>query len=259
MPLEIKGLLCTLSAIAAARFLFSAEPQQNAAKNSQLQPFAVVELFTSEGCSSCPPAEQYLNDLVAEARAKNLSIYPLAFHVDYWNYLGWQDVDSDRRYSERQREYARHAGAERIYTPQMIVNGEVAFVGSNRQQGEAAVALALRRPAEVGLQLQLRRNANEDSVVVIFAVAPERRQCVLHVAVVERGIRREIRGGENKGRVLQHDNVVRVFVTVAAQDLARGRLALPLPSGIDLEHAALIAYVQDTQTSRILGAASIDF
>src|SRR5262245_48953789 len=103
--------------------------------------FAVVELFTSEGCSSCPPADRLLADL-----AKRPGVYALEFHVDYWNSLGWRDPYSAAAYSDRQRMYG-----DDIYTPQMVVNGTNLFVGSNRARAEAAIAAGLSAPPKVGL------------------------------------------------------------------------------------------------------------
>ena len=99
------------------------------------EPFAVVELFTSEGCSSCPPAEALLNQIHPRAAKSGQRIYTLAFHVDYWDRLGWKDPFSEAAYSQRQNSYANGFGEDRIYTPQMIVNGRGGFVGSDA--GEA--------------------------------------------------------------------------------------------------------------------------
>jgi hypothetical protein len=258
-PFKVYGLYFIMGGIGAGHmFQFSAS-EQFANFENESTPFAVVELFTSEGCSSCPPAEKYLNDLVAEAREQNRKIYPLAFHVDYWNNLGWKDEFSDSRFSERQRDYARSAGSGQVYTPQMIVNGEVAFVGSNRKQGEAAITKALQRPAEYTLQLQAGRDAKTGKVTVAFQISPVRPQGVLHVALAERGLRREIRGGENSGRVLYHDNVVRAFETVELKNATRGEVVLPVPHNLAFGNSSVMAYVQDRKNGRILGAANIDF
>ena len=93
------------------------------------EPFAVLELFTSEGCSSCPPADRLLSEMVQQARSSNPRIIPLEFHVDYWNYLGWVDPFSERRFSQRQREYGQAFQSSTVYTPQVIVNGKEEFGG----------------------------------------------------------------------------------------------------------------------------------
>src|SRR5579872_5297720 len=97
----------------------------------------VIELFTSQGCSSCPAADKNLAELIEEAEKKGLPVYGLSFHVDYWNYIGWKDPYSRSEYTARQREYSSFLNSETVYTPQMIVNGEVEFVGSDKKAAEA--------------------------------------------------------------------------------------------------------------------------
>lgn len=221
------------------------------------EPVAVVELFTSEGCSSCPPAEAYLNDLVAQARSSKKKIFPLAFHVDYWNHLGWKDEFSDARFSRRQREYASSRVTDGVYTPQMIVNGEAAFVGSNRQQGGWAIAKALQQPAEVGIVLRADYDTAAAIIKMVFEIAPAQPGGVLHLALVEGGIRREIRSGENRGRILLHENVVRALKTVSLKKSVSGHAEFSVHPGLVADNAAVIAYVQDRETHRILGATSV--
>src|SRR5690349_4207594 len=112
------------------------------------QGFAVVELFTSEGCSSCPPADKLLAEL-----AHKPGVYALEFHVDYWNSLGWRDPYSAAAYSNRQRDYG-----DEVYTPQMVVNGTNVFVGSNRQSAEAAITSALAAAPRVSLTAKVDAN-----------------------------------------------------------------------------------------------------
>src|ERR1700761_4076788 len=102
----------------------------------------VVELFTSQGCSSCPPADAFLTDLARQRR----DILPLAFHVTYWDYLGWKDLYSLDAATARQRDYARHLGEDGVYTPQMVVDGAKGFVGSSRAEGLSAIASAAHKP-----------------------------------------------------------------------------------------------------------------
>jgi len=110
-------------------------------------PVAVIELFTSQGCSSCPPADKLLTETVNRAKAGQQSVYALSFHVDYWNRLGWSDPYSDARYSARQRQYARQLNTATIYTPQAVINGRQEFVGSNRTRLNTLLADALKHPA----------------------------------------------------------------------------------------------------------------
>ncbi len=210
-------------------------------------PVAVVELFTSEGCSSCPPADQLLVDLAERGDA---GLLVLAFHVDYWNRLGWRDPFSDAAYSQRQRAYARSFASGRVYTPQMIVNGRREFVGSRRREAEAAVRQALEQPASAGITL--RPSMIGDVVSVEYAVDGAPSGAVLHLALVQRRAEQAIPRGENKGRTLRHANVVRAFETVLAD---AGTQTLTLPRGLQPNEAAIIAYVQHPETMHIAGAA----
>lgn len=217
------------------------------------RPFALVELFTSEGCSSCPPADKLLGEIVAKARTNHERVYPLAFHVDYWNYLGWRDPFSDAAYSRRQEDYAGAVNPHRAYTPQVIVNGREIFVGNDGGRIQQSIDKALAQPASVAVSLSIR-----DGDVVEYEVTGNTRGAVLHLAVVERDLVNKIPRGENAGRTLHHDNVVRAFHTVALSDASTGRIAIALPRSANREHASVIGYVQDAKSRAILGASGID-
>jgi hypothetical protein len=199
--------------------------------------FAVVELFTSEGCSSCPPADRVLADL-----ASRPGVYALEFHVDYWNSLGWRDPWSAAAYSDRQRRYADALGEEQVYTPQMIVNGTNAFVGSNRARAEAAIAGAA--PARV--PLTIARTGQGLRYEAAAAPAGAR----LCVAVVDAPRTTKVPRGENAGRTLTHARIVRGFT-----DLVLSRAgSLPLPAAVP-PGGAVVAFVQEKGSGAILGAA----
>lgn len=214
---------------------------------------AVVELFTSEGCSSCPPADEVLADLATSDRP----VYALAFHVDYWDDLGWPDRFASHDNTMRQRAYARAFGAGGVYTPQMIVGGTEQFTGSDRGRAAAAVAHALAHPADV--QLVLRPRASGPEVVTVDFDAPDAPQgSVLNLAVVEHSVSTSVRAGENAGKTLHHANVVRVFVTAPFRAPA-GSAVLQIPPSLARDDAELIAYLQQPSSERggmpILGAA----
>ncbi len=216
-------------------------------------PFALVELFTSEGCSSCPPADRVLARLTEEARSQNLPLYTLSFHVDYWNYLGWADPYSDSAFSDRQRTYTRILGT-RTYTPQMIVNGAQVFVGSDEIKARSSIQAALQLPAKATVELS-NLMLSEQVLQLDFQVTGMPENAVLQVAVVERGLSQAIPRGENKGRTLSHEQVVRVFHT---ETLPEGRLRLGLPDDLNHQKASVIAFVQDRETMRIWGASMLD-
>lgn len=214
---------------------------------SAAEPIAVVELFTSEGCSSCPPADRLLIDLAGREDAR---LFPLAFHVDYWNRLGWTDPFSNEAYSARQRAYARAVGSGRVYTPQMIVNGATEFVGSRRAQAERALQQALREDAST--TVALTASVKDRDVDVSYAVTDAPEGAVLHLALVQRQAEQDIPRGENAGRTLAHANVVRAFETVAT---GTGTQTLSLPRGLRAENTLVIGYAQVLPTMEIVGAS----
>lgn len=209
---------------------------------------AVVELFTSEGCSSCPPAERLLADVAANAARTGRPIYALEFHVDYWNSLGWHDPFSAAAYSDRQRAYSAALGEEQVYTPQMIVNGTNAFVGSNRARADAAIAAALKGAARVDLSIALAG----DRLTFRAPAAPVGAR--LCVAVVAPRLVVKVARGENAGRTLAHSQVVRAFATRELDAQGSGSLQLPgaVPRG-----GEVIAFVQIGESGEVLGATSL--
>ena len=200
---------------------------------------AVVELFTSEGCSSCPPADAVLAEL---ARDGARPVYALAFHVDYWDELGWPDRFASAGNTARQRVYARAFAARGLYTPQMVVGGTEEFTGSDRGHAQEAVARALAHPAAVRLSLQPRRSAG-DGVTVDYSAPGAPADSLLSVAIVEHSASTSVRAGENAGRMLHHANVVRAFVS-GPLTAATGSTVVRVPTSLRREDAEVMAYVQ---------------
>lgn len=167
----------------------------------------IVELFTSEGCSSCPPADKLLSELIDSNGA---NIAPLSEHVTYWNYIGWKDPYSSSAFDSRQYKYVSRLGLSSAYTPQVIVNGIEQTVGSDRNSVTEAIGKALRAPPlELPLSTSLK-SATVISVTVHTAAVSERTGEIILV-VTESGITSKVRAGENFGHVLKHDAVVRAY------------------------------------------------
>jgi hypothetical protein len=185
------------------------------------------------------------------------NVYALAFHVDYWDDLGWPDRFASPDNTARQRAYARAFGATGLYTPQMIVGGTEQFTGSDRAHADAAVGRALVQPATVELSVHLRP-AGADGVRVDYEAPGAPSGCVFNAAVVERSASTSVAAGENAGRTLHHANIVRAFRGVALSS-ASGAVVVPLPPSLPPEGAEVIAYVQRSATDGgampVLGAA----
>lgn len=214
-------------------------------------PLAVLELFTSQGCSSCPPADALLQELDARAAAGD-PIIALSYHVDYWNYLGWKDPFSSAYFSARQKDYTQRIGA-RTYTPQLVINGTQEMVGSRRGQVQAAVAKALKY-AEADLLPVLTTNLRNGKITAAYTLAGEafkgRRVTAL---LTQNSATSAVNRGENRGRELSHHNVVREMKHQAAAPA--GNFTLDLPEGLTVADVQVVLLVQDTKSQAILGAA----
>lgn len=219
--------------------------------------FAVVELFTSEGCSSCPPADKALMELVASARHDGSPVYALSFHVDYWNRLGWKDPFSAPEWSERQRVYSTRTG-DNVYTPQCVVNGTKSFVGSDAAELDKRVHDALAQQAMITVRAHAERGST--SVRTDYAIGGDITGKELVAVLVEDGLSSEVRAGENGGRHLAHTNVVRALKTTALHpDQPTGSVVLDASGLHDPANAEVILFVQQAGQGAILAATSADF
>jgi hypothetical protein len=170
----------------------------------------IVELFTSQGCSSCPPADALIHD-IANDPAMRGRVIPLAFHVDYWDSLGWRDPFSSAEWTQRQARYARTMHLNSAYTPQAVVNGTREFVGSNRSALSAALERASTEKARGEITLIARREGNS-LIATIHATVSSNDDLML--AIVEDGVTTKIEHGENAGRTITNDAIVRKLVQV---------------------------------------------
>lgn len=222
----------------------------------EAKPFAVVELFTSEGCYSCPPADRLLSKIIDDAREKDSRVFALAFHVDYWDRLGWKDAFSSKEYSDRQREYAQAFRSNSVYTPQMVVNGTKEFVGSESETAFKSISRALERPPYTEVKISTAFNRDMDMVTVDYKLTGFIENSDVNVALVERNIVREIGHGENGGKTLRHNNVVRAFEINSAEK--KGSKVLNIPKDVNLKNSSIIVYVQDKKSRVIVGAEKAD-
>jgi len=220
-----------------------------------------VELFTSEGCSSCPPADALLQKLDRQPISGEEMIV-LSEHVDYWNHIGWKDPYSSRFYSDRQNAYARRLGLSDVYTPQMIVDGTSQFVGSDEGLADKAFAKAMTKPKiTVGLSSVSIASTNALLAHMETGVLQESfglRAADVCVAVALNRAQSQVAHGENAGRTLEHTAVVRRIVKVGSiqqgQAFAQD-IQVKLDPGTDIHNLRLIAFVQEPGQGRVIGAA----
>jgi len=220
------------------------------------EPFVVVELFTSQGCSSCPPADRLLSALYQQSKQEGTRVIPLSFHVAYWNYLGWKDPFSKEAFSQRQRNYAKalHSG---VYTPQMVFNGRQEGVGSKANQVLGRVETQLKKPAKASISLNYTLKANELQASFELDALPI--DSDVNIALVERDLELYVKRGENGGRTLKHDNVVRDFDTIRlTKGEKKGNVSLSIPQDMDLAKASLVVYAQSKNYGEVYAAAQVD-
>lgn len=217
---------------------------------------AVVELFTSQGCNSCPPADAVLKQISDVSSSKNVDVYTLSFHVDYWNRLGWSDPYSSPQFSKRQGAYASASGSRRVYTPQMIVSGSKEFVGSNKALAHQSISASLNNRPKHTVKLTADRGDSKSSHRIDYQVSGDTNGKLLNIAVVATPPPNKVSRGENSGRTLAHVNVVRVFRVINLQE-REGSVELSLPSGLMPKEASVIGYVQDQKGLQITGATKI--
>jgi hypothetical protein len=209
----------------------------------------LVELFTSEGCSSCPPADAVLARLHQEQPVPGVELIVLSEHVDYWNDLGWKDPFSERLFSDRQGDYG-----SRIYTPQAIVDGRTDVLGSDRGGIIRAAASAARDPHGT-----LRLARTSAGVRIAVEGLPGHRDAAVMLAVLEDGLSSKVERGENAGRTLSHTAVVRSLKEVGrvAAGAAQWSAEVPVALDVSWKKARVIAFVQDGHSRRVLAAGAL--
>lgn len=217
--------------------------------------FAVVELFTSEGCSSCPAADQVLLDIKTRSEETGERIYPLGFHVSYWDYLGWKDRFSSDVFNARQREYAKLLSSS-VYTPQMIVNGTAQFGGYRQDVANQTINSALLIPQNVELNLQLVRSEN-GIVQINYESSQTPSGAVLNIALVESQVKSVIQRGENRGKTLVHVNVVRGFQTQTLE--LNGTFQITFPQDLTPNNSSVVVFIQNEKDYTILAATKFNF
>lgn len=209
----------------------------------------VVELYTSQGCSSCPPAEAYMRDL-----AKRSDIIGLEFHVNYWDYIGWKDMFANPAFSKRQKQYVQRLGARYAYTPQMIIAGSVHAVGSARNTIEKHIREA-RRAAGPHPPVTLRRDG--ETLVIEIGAAPVHGTYDVTFVTFDKPHTTKVRRGENRGQTLINTNVVRELAVVGkwAGKASTFRVSLAGKKG----DGGCVVIIQNRGPGPVLAAARLPF
>ena len=229
------------------------------------RPTVIVELFTSQGCSSCPPADLLLTQLGNGGAPAGVRVIPLSFHVDYWDYIGWKDPFSSPEWSKRQRRYARALRLDTVYTPQLVIQGGAELVGSQEAEVHRQIEHAAEQESPVLLSLSVDASTDDmDSLAVtveakLNGTLPDRELHAM-VALFEENLETPVERGENARRTLRNDFVVRelrlAFVihpkAIGTEDASA---VFELEPGWNRDNLGLAAFVQDPKSMQILGAA----
>lgn len=223
--------------------------QQNAAPLNA--GFAIVELFTSEGCSSCPAADAVLEQVKKDFDS---NVYILGFHVDYWNRLGWTDKYGSANYSKRQEQYLNALHTQSLYTPQVIINGYKDVVGSEKKELYSDIQKEINKKRTIDIKITAKK-LNNNKLSISYNITQGLHQ-TLNIAIVQAEGYSDVRKGENAGKKLHHINIVRTFTSLPVAS-ERGVCTIDIPSNEHKMPFTLIAYTQKA-TMQITGATKIE-
>jgi len=216
--------------------------------------FAVLELFTSEGCSSCPPADELMARIQLDSKGK--AVYLLAYHVDYWDRQGWKDGFSSADFSNRQMQYGRWLHVSPVYTPQVIVNGKAEFVGSS----ESAIRKAISEQLATGpvANLVIHTQQDGEKLILQYQASQAAKGSRLLIAILQKAAQTKVERGENAGRTLSHVQIVRKLQNEPISPSGKGSFVITLPNGLNTQYEEVVGLIQDPASGEILAAARAD-
>ena len=258
--LSIIGLVAISlpTTILSFRYIHSASASATPSTDDTRRNPVLVELFTSEGCSSCPPADALLERLDRSQPVSGAELIVLSEHVDYWNGIGWRDPYSSHEYSERQSAYAAQFGLGSIYTPQMIVDGYLEFVGSDERRASQAIKEAAK-VNKARVSITLVSSDNKATVIHVDAgplpSATDTQSADVFLAIADNSDESQVSGGENAGRKLEHVAVLRKLTQIGALDASA---AFSRDINLDLNskkhgNLRIVVIVQEAEVGRVLG------
>ncbi|HQU84426.1 MAG TPA: DUF1223 domain-containing protein [Pyrinomonadaceae bacterium] len=250
-------LLCVLLVSCSSQTAESQKITDNSKVSDQPKQFVLLELFTSEGCSSCPPADKNLAFIEKEQPYMQAEVVTLAFHVDYWDYIGWKDVFSSPLYTKRQEIYSQIAKLESTYTPQMIVDGKAQFVGSDAGRAANEIILAAKeKKANVEIL------SENDKLKIKISDAPKHENSTVYLAISENNLASNVKRGENSGRKLEHSSVVRELKALGS--FSPEQNSFEIETNVNLqkdwkkEDVKYVIFVQENESRKIIGVGRIN-
>ena len=255
-PYDGTGQIYVLAFHLAALFGLSNEKtSRNDAMSSTSPGFAVVELFTSEGCSSCPPADELIKNIQRDDRTGQ--IYVLAFHVDYWDHQGWKDKFSEKEFSNRQIQYAGWLNLQTLYTPQVVVNGTTEYVGSDKRSILKAISTGLAQ--EPTTKLEMKAWLEDEQVYVEYQAISDDKSSELVLTLIQKTAQVSVKAGENMGRSLSHVQVVRMMSRLPLNGNYKKVTSIIPPVDFTEKGWEIIGFVQRTSNGMITSVGRSDF
>lgn len=259
MSVHVRNMFSVISIVLLAIIVGGGSVAPAHAGNVAPRVPVLLELFTSEGCSSCPPADSLLEKLSQTQPVRGAELIVLSEHVDYWDALGWKDPFSSGKYTARQNDYAEKLDpAAGVYTPELVIDGRAGVVGSDWGAASAAIehATTVKKPS---MSISRASRERDNIVVHVDAEAPRQTGSALYVALADDHDRSHVTRGENQGRTLSHVAVVRALTFVGIvppqRDISRD-ISMRLPDGAGTNGLRIVAFVQNQKTGAILSLAS---
>jgi len=246
-------LVIALAFLAVAG-LYIATTKASPADSTTPRRAVVVELFTSEGCSSCPPADELLGHLHQDLATKNIQVIPLGFHVDYWNSLGWKDRFSAADFGKRQEDYERSLRTDGPYTPQMVVDGRAEFVGNSARQADREITAAAGKAEDA--EIKVAADMGDHLTVAVKATSAGAN---ILLAITEDNLTTQVGAGENNGHTLHHAAVVRELRPLGQIKDGSFTASVPLKLQNEWKRQDLraVVFAQEGSSGKILGATSV--
>ena len=248
-PIKMSAICAVIMVVLVTAVFVNKSAASKVNRNISGDGFAVLELFTSEGCSSCPPADALLARIQKEAG--NKPVYVLAYHVDYWDRLGWKDIFSNPLFTKRQYQYSRQFTGQ-VYTPQVVVNGKTEFVGSDEPAANSAIKDALKGSGQGSLILKGQQQGGK--IKVDYQVVGSTKNNQLLLAVVQKHAVSKVESGENGGRTLNHAQIVRNLYTFDLKSGNNGSEQVELPNGFNAQDWEIVGFLQNPETGVINAA-----
>lgn len=229
-------------------FVFNTDP------NPKEESFVLVQLFTSQGCSSCPPADKLIEKIKEEYKEKK--VYILSYHVDYWNRLGWTDPFSQKEFTEIQYKYADQFKERQVYTPQIVINGREHFIGSNESKLRRKIKIYLKNKSENDITFSSDKDSY-GNLVLNYSVSGDIKNKKLKLSFVLENSSTKIKRGENSNKTLSNSNIVLKEITLKLNSENKGSITIPETDSNVKGDLTLISFIQNEKLE-ITGAVQFD-